>query len=831
MAKKKSTDKKKSTQDPAKPQDQLSSGLLMLALVSLIVMAASFAYLGLIERSQINQGNIMAQARTMADSQVSLLDQALAQLRLRINNIAQSQELLTALEKRDTATINRFQQELTRSFPEAISAKLIAMGPLGIASLGKESEKLRNNIELDILRHASNGDAIEPEAYKFEDRWLFSLATAIKAEDKKYAGGALLISLDEKYLRDLLSQLDSSLGTSSLIQKFSNKQHIIASTGKNTVSESTVVSDTSISHWQLTFTPSAELITTTNQSPLLIWILMGLSTVTLAGLAFYTSHSLHGALTRDQQLLDQGKNSPELFALPGFAELATKLAEKAKKIAEQNVAQAMPELADLVDLEDTANVAPKASETSDALGLTLDIPADIPELIFRAYDIRGIADTELTDAVVYAIGLAVGSEALDQGQQSVVVAADGRHSSPRIRDALVSGLLDSGRDVIDIGIVPTPLMYFATHQLNTQSGVMITGSHNPAEYNGIKVVVGGRALSGEAIDALRQRILNKDLASGKGELQVQDVEQSYIDYIINDVAIAQPLKIVIDAGNGVAGAIAPRLFEELGCEIIPLYCDVDGDFPNHHPDPTVAANLQDLITSVKAQKADLGIAFDGDGDRLGVVTASGAIVPADRLLMLLAQDVVSRNPGADVLFDVKCTRNLNTLISNYGGRPIMWKTGHSYMKEKMVETGALLGGEFSGHIFFKERWFGFDDGMYAAARLIEILSTTDPDLDLQLEAFPDSIGTPEIRVESSEDRKFHIIEQLVNNGDFGDGKLSTLDGIRVDFPDGWGLVRASNTTPMLVLRFEADTNEAMQRIQNQFKEQLASVDNSLQLGF
>jgi phosphomannomutase/phosphoglucomutase len=374
-------------------------------------------------------------------------------------------------------------------------------------------------------------------------------------------------------------------------------------------------------------------------------------------------------------------------------------------------------------------------------------------------------------------------------------------------------------------------MYFATHELGTHTGVVITGSHNPAEYNGIKIVIGGRALSGDAIKNLRQRIINQDIINGQGNYQTQEVEQAYIDYIINDVAIAQPLKIVIDAGNGVTGQIAPRLFEELGCDVVPLYCEIDGNFPNHHPDPTIESNLEDLKRTVVEQQADLGIAFDGDGDRLGVVTASGKFVAADRLLMLLAQDVVSRNPGADVIFDVKCTRNLNTLISNSGGRPIMWKTGHSFMKEKMAETGALLGGEFAGHFFFKERWFGFDDGMYAAARLIEILSTTDPDLDLQLESFPESISSPEIKVVTGEEQKFSIVEKLVSSGNFDGGKVSTLDGIRVDYPDGWGLVRASNTTPMLTLRFEADTDDAMQRIQTQFKEQLTAVENEIPFNF
>ena len=396
---------------------------------------------------------------------------------------------------------------------------------------------------------------------------------------------------------------------------------------------------------------------------------------------------------------------------------------------------------------------------------------------------------------------------------------------------LVEGLTASGCDVIDIGAQATPLMYFATHQLDTQSGVMITGSHNPREYNGIKIVIAGTALSGAAIVSLKTEFLAKTLTSGEGQYQTQDIEHRYIDYIVNDISIAEPLKIVLDAGNGIAGAIAPRLFRELGCEVIALYCEVDGNFPNHHPDPTVDANLTDLKYYVRQHQADLGIAFDGDGDRLGVVTASGKSIAADQLLMLLAKDIVSRYPDASVLFDVKCTRHLNTLISHYGGRPIMWKTGHSFDETKMAETGALLGGEFSGHIFFKERWFGFDDGLYAAARLLELLGATNPDLDQQLAALPQSLASPELNVATTESKKFAIIEQLIGSCPFEGGKISTLDGLRVDFADGWGLVRASNTTPMLILRFEADTEAAMIRIQSQFKQQLTGIDNSLQFGF
>lgn len=820
MAKK--TPPQKNKVQSAKPKDLLLTTIINCTAISLFITVIAFAYLALIERPAINDASIQAQAQSLADSQVSLLDQALTQLRLRLNNFALSENLLAALEQQDQVAIDRYRTELQRAFPEAISSKLIPLGSLGIASLNKDSRELRNNIELDLLRSISNGQNVEPEAYQYEGQWLFSLAEPIQYSNKKYASAALLVTLNEQYLHKLLSQLDSALGKTQLIQQFKQKQHIIVAIG-NGSDELTVNTDASVSQWKLSFSPSTELIANSDHSAISIWALLLAAVITIIGAAFFTFTQLKKALAQNLSQLTS-KTKSQTFSLPGFNALANKLQERpatAPAITKPVTPSNKPVS------NKTEEIAPSTEENDSSIKL----PTNIPATIFRAYDIRGLADTELTDEVVYAIGLAIGSEALDQGQQSIIIAADGRHSSPRIRDAMAQGLRASGRDVIDIGTQPTPLMYFATHQLDSQSGVMITGSHNPAEYNGIKVVIGGRALSGAAILALKERIETNSFASGEGDYRHQDIEPSYIDYIINDVAIAQPLKIVIDAGNGVTGSIAPKLFEELGCEVIPLYCEVDGDFPNHHPDPTVEANLADLKQQVAEHKADLGIAFDGDGDRIGVVTASGKSVPADRLLMLLAQDVVSRNPGADILFDVKCTRNLNTLISNYGGRPIMWKTGHSFMKEKMQETGALLGGEFSGHIFFKERWFGFDDGMYAAARLIEILSTTDPDLDLQLESFPTSIGSPELKIETTETQKFIIIEKLLNTADFGDGKINTLDGLRVDFPDGWGLVRASNTTPMLVLRFEADTDEVMSRIQTLFKEQLSMIDDSLQFSF
>nr|WP_218186663.1 phosphomannomutase/phosphoglucomutase [Pseudomonas sp. BAY1663] len=456
---------------------------------------------------------------------------------------------------------------------------------------------------------------------------------------------------------------------------------------------------------------------------------------------------------------------------------------------------------------------------------------NLPASIFRAYDIRGVVGDSLTNETAYWVGRAIGSESLAKGEPNVSVGRDGRLSGPELVQQLIQGLLDSGCTVSDIGMVPTPVLYYAANILAGKSGVMLTGSHNPPDYNGFKIVIAGDTLANEQIQALRRRIETNDLAEGVGSVEQVDVLERYFQQIRGDIAMAKPMKVVVDCGNGVAGVIAPQLIEALGCKVIPLYCEVDGHFPNHHPDPGKPENLVDLIAKVKAEKADLGLAFDGDGDRVGVVTNAGSMIYPDRLLMLFAKDVVSRNPGADIIFDVKCTRRLTPLISGYGGRPVMWKTGHSLIKKKMKESGALLAGEMSGHIFFKERWFGFDDGIYSAARLLEILSQDKRDAEQVFAAFPADISTPEINITVTEESKFTIIDALQRDAQWGEANLITLDGVRVDYPKGWGLIRASNTTPVLVLRFEADSEDELKRIQGVFRTQLHSVAPDLKLPF
>ena len=454
--------------------------------------------------------------------------------------------------------------------------------------------------------------------------------------------------------------------------------------------------------------------------------------------------------------------------------------------------------------------------------------------IFRAYDVRGVVGKSLNKDVAHALGQSIGTLMGEKGLREIVVGRDGRLSGPELAGALADGLRAAGIDVIDIGAVPTPVVYYAAYRFNTGCGVAVTGSHNPPDYNGFKIVVGGETLSEGAIQDLYQRIASGALESGgHGGLRQVDVAPDYIEKIVSDVLAERRLKLVVDCGNGIPGAIAPQVLEGVGCEVIPLYCDVDGTFPNHHPDPSDPHNLEDLILSVKRTGADLGIAFDGDGDRLGVVSQSGEIIYPDRLLMLFARDVLSRQPGATVIYDVKCTSHLKGQILDAGGSPLMWRTGHSLIKAKMRETGAELAGEMSGHFFFKERWFGFDDGIYAAARLLEILAG-----DLQgrspeeiFATLPNSVSTPELKVELDEGEHYRFMDKLRQQANFDEATLITIDGLRADWPDGWGLVRASNTTPVLVLRFEADNAAALKRIQQVFRKQLLAVDFKLKLPF
>ncbi|QOJ23108.1 MAG: phosphomannomutase/phosphoglucomutase [Gammaproteobacteria bacterium] len=455
----------------------------------------------------------------------------------------------------------------------------------------------------------------------------------------------------------------------------------------------------------------------------------------------------------------------------------------------------------------------------------------IPHEIFKAYDIRGVVGKTITAENVEKIGHAIGSEARARNLTAIAIGRDGRLSGTELSQALARGIRKSGIDVVDIGMVATPMLYFAAHELCQYSGVMVTGSHNPPEYNGFKIVLGGQTLAAETIQALRLRIENNDLTQGAGHYSEHNIAATYLQRITGDIKLARPIKIVVDCGNGVAGAYAPALYRGLGCQVSELFCDVDGSFPNHHPDPSVPDNLNDVIQALQTTDAEIGLAFDGDGDRLGIVTKDGHIVNADRQLMLFAADVLSRNPGGKIIFDVKCTRNLAPWIRQHGGTPVMWKTGHSFIKSKLIEEKALLAGEMSGHLFFKERWYGFDDGLYAGARLLELLSR-EQDITATLKNLPDSLNTPELQVRTAEGENHTLIAQLQKNAVFDNPQqVITTDGLRVEYSDGFGLARASNTTPVVVLRFEADNQAALQRIQEDFRRNILQAKADAQLPF
>ena len=454
-----------------------------------------------------------------------------------------------------------------------------------------------------------------------------------------------------------------------------------------------------------------------------------------------------------------------------------------------------------------------------------------PPEIFKAYDIRGIVGKTLTPEIVESIGHAIGSEASARGQRTIAIGRDGRLSGPELITALARGIRKSGINVIDVGCVPTPMVYFAAYQLQTNSAVMLTGSHNPPDYNGLKMVLADETLSGETIQGLRLRIEQNNLAHGNGSYEQRDISADYIARIVSDVKLANPMKVTVDCGNGVAGAYVAGLYRQLGCEVQEMYCEVDGHFPNHHPDPSDPHNLEDLIAALRDSDSELGLAFDGDGDRLGVVTRDGKIIYPDRQLMLYAADVLSRNPGAEIIFDVKSTRNLFDWIRSHGGKPTLWKTGHSLVKAKMKETGALLAGEMSGHVFFKERWYGFDDGLYTGARLLEILSRVK-NPSATLNALPDAFCTPELHIHTKEGENHALIEQLKRTAKFTDPKeIITLDGLRVEYSNGFGLARPSNTTPVIVMRFEADSEAALKAIQHDFRGIFQQAAPHLQLPF
>ncbi len=854
--------KKKKKESASNPQgitvkgSALGRAATLALIVILTPVLLGFTYLIALRDPGVNEQQLQRVSQSFAAQQASNIHSLLAGMKARLQGAAQSPLALQAIANELGRDVALVEQAMLDYFPEVISLRLLPMGEMGTASFEGGNQGLRNHIEVDLVRRASSGDSTLPESYQFEGKWLTSiaqLATHPRVDDRN---AVVIATIDNSVLASTMQSLDTAGGNFSLQQKqpagsSSKSDAVIAQHGSAgdagiDFAQTVAIPD---SIWSIKFTPSDQLVAELriNETSLIAVLAICVLAVLIGLLIVLKRYPPALARQVEKVIGAADRKTPLELSVPELVTLAKQLRRATLRNLRQASAPA-PEIpvVEFTDSADTDLTNPmfQSKNIIDEEDETLDLDSSaapnteasvsesgFPDHIFRAYDIRGVAQSELPDELVAKIGAAIGSVAGEADEQTVIVACDGRTSSPRIKAALIKSLMGCGRDVIDIGLVPTPLLYFATRHLNCHSGVMVTGSHNPAEYNGLKIVIKQQTIAAGGIQDIRERVIAGKFKKGTGRMIREDVVPAYIEEVISDIAIAVPLKVVIDAGNGATSRVAPELFEELGCEVVPLYCELDGRFPNRSPDTSNEDSLSALVAAVQAHEADFGVAFDGDGDRLAVVSPSGQIIRSDVLLMIYAEDVVSRNPGADVVFDVKCSRNLAQLITRHGGRPVLWKTGHAYMKEKMVETGALLGGEFSGHMFFGERWYGFDDGMYAAGRLAEILSTHGDSLDDTLASFPTSINTPELIVPVPENRKFALIEKFTKEADFANGKVNTLDGLRVDFQDGWGLLRASNTSAALTARFEADTQEALERIQEDFRSQVAAIATDLELNF
>lgn len=832
-------------QQPAKAGSSLPSTLtpLLLALVGLALAAVPIwiALFGLgSERYRTEMTNAYAQQQTAA------LNQSIRQLDADLSRLAANPQLQVALQQGGSASMQRLLRY------NLAGNLAIYTNAVGRAEVTDAQDAPLSFAALDMIRRAERNMPVPMEVHPVDGQWRLYAVKPLRASENAPIGGTLIAIFELQRLTSAFPTLPGDTGQILLTQTFpgaSAQALYQAGSGFGDPVSATTVNPL----WTVQF-QAGPALSSGMVNPLL---LLGAVLLALLGLMaglWQLQRSWTARLNADADVLiqlTQGHKAAGLRLGPlvpvgqSIMQLASGHGRTLGPSPERETAGRKPSkpMADPIAAstgflnKDILDIDIVDSD-DDAFGMSEEpsgplIP-EIPAEIFRAYDIRGVVGKTLTEEAVYWLGRAIGSESIAAEESKVAVARDGRLSGPALSEQLIRGLVDSGCHVTDLGMVPTPVLYYATHTSEATSGVMLTGSHNPADYNGLKIVIAGQTLSEQRISDLHRRLRENDLHEGAGSRRPLDLLDAYRRQITEDVVLVRPLKVVVDCGNGVGGVIAQQLIESLGCEVTPLYCEVDGTFPNHHPDPGKLENLQDLISEVARQGADIGIALDGDADRLGVVTAKGEMIYADRLMMLFAEDIVTRHPGADIVFDIKCSRRLPMLISRMGGRPVMWKSGHSLIKAKMLETGALLGGEMSGHIFFKERWFGFDDGLYSACRLLElvsILTQNSAESGDIFDKYPVGLVTPEINLTVGEARKFEIIEALRKQADWGTGKVSTLDGIRVDYPAGWGLVRASNTTPVLVLRFEADKPEELERIQQLFREQLAKVASDLKLTF
>jgi phosphomannomutase/phosphoglucomutase len=852
--------------------------------IAVIACAGALYYLLAIQAAQQNTEIV---GESIAKSYSEYISQQLFVLNASLEAFSQQPRLTDAIVAKDTKELSRALRDAKKILPFIANIHVYSKGK---AKKDASSTPPVSFAQLDMIRRAEKNKSPAPEVHAQNKVRYLNYATPIKQDDKII--GSLLVNFRLQDILSVIPELDADAGYIEIAQKFDdNKPQVLHKSGNVKFKNGPGISIPSGNgHWIAIYYPSNIINSTDTLTPVIVSI-VAVSTAFALALSFlslllvskalesnatrltsafnamashekhnatfslsiftslhqtierlfqdYDSHMRHATL-KNKETNAQKKNGDFDADFQGNDVLDIDISDDDTNLmggveSDDNPLAMIDEDPDMMDLDDLGLDEVDLAEGSAEQTLStegMDISSeDVPAEIFRAYDIRGIINQNLNENIANMIGMAIGSEAQSQGQTSIIVARDGRLSSPELSQALIQGLITSGMKVIDIGLVPTPVLYFATHTLGSQSGVMVTGSHNPANYNGFKVVIANQALANEQIQGLKQRIDNGQLSQGEGTYEQADISADYLDRITNDVVLAKPMKIVIDCGNGATGDLAPSLLDTLGCTVLTLNREIDGNFPNHHPDPSKPENLQQLIDTVQKEGAELGIAYDGDGDRLGVVTPDGKIIWPDRLLMLYAKDLLSRNPGADILYDVKCTRDIAELVSNMGGRAIMCETGHSLVKAKMRETGAVVGGEFSGHIFFNDRWYGFDDALYSTARLLEILSMEPIDAVEVFAEFPEKFSTPEIHIPVPESEKFDIVRRIQEQAQFPNGNTITLDGIRVDFSDSWGLLRASNTTPNLVARFEADDEDALANVKSTFREQILQIQPSISLPF
>ncbi len=814
----------------------------MTYVVSCLIVAAAFFWQYQISESQLQHQQ--QQQDKQHQLTINMLNKVIsAQIKLlqkQLTLVAQRPVVSAVLVSGNVAQIASQQQALHEIFP---SAKSICLIGAGVDNVDRSACIPITYATLESLRQAKKeGSSSIALLQPGTDDAHLLLAQRITDQENNIVG-VLVVTFSPDLVTNLLFTDEHVDGYAELLQGAKNDV-ALATQGNVSLKQGVAPFQVEITgtHWHIAYWPEKVSVITQSFTLILVIfgviILMWLLLVTIRGYVYKVDIA-----NLKQQLLDLNsgvmKTKYTLIdrSLQEISANIQMLARTKKVASASNTLPTKPLKSPAKNTNTTSEIIRKKSQENTILDpAELEMQednVDIVQSIFKAYDIRGIVGESLNNEIVRVIGRAIGSEAQSLGQKHLVVGRDGRHSSPELSEALIAGILGSGCDVTDLGMVPTPVLYFASHHLGTQSAVMVTGSHNPANYNGLKIILAGKSLTGDAIQALYRRIDQSDLLKGQGTRHQANVTENYIQKIADDIQVSRPIKVVVDCGNGVAGAIVPLLLRALGCDVIELYCEVDGSFPNHHPDPSQPDNLQDLVSAVQQHEAELGIAFDGDGDRLGVVDTLGNTIYPDRLMMMFAQDVLLRRPGAVIIYDVKSSNLLGEEISLAGGEAIMWQSGHSVIKNKMLEMDAQLAGELSGHIFFKERWYGFDDGMYAAARLLELLCE-DPLERTPTEIFaalPNRKSTPEILLAMDATESKLFIAKIQQEGHFPDAQVTTMDGLRADYVNGWGLVRASNTMPGLTLRFEGDTEADLSNIQERFKRQMLQINPALNFSF